>query len=156
MALIRELLTDFSVDGELKSKCVRVLVCSGYEESIYLVLGASIKKIKLVYPEGFEDARDGRGDCLLWAQAYAIAFSEMVLRGVDFGEELKSVAEDVRYRLNAECIAKMRSPFALAAIMFKQTQEYAHATVKELCEIFGISSETLKKYEKILNKDEEI
>lgn len=150
--LICEVLRDFGVGEYLKCKCIRVLVCHGYDKKIHLLLGAKIRESKPLYPQNYAQAVDKGNNHLAWADAFAVAYSELFLRYEGFEEELKIVAEEV-YNKIVGLQTHIKSPFALAAVMYKRMSAVGKIKVKDLCKIFGISSETLKKYETIINED---
>ena len=151
--LLCEVLRDMNVAEYLKCKCIRVLVCHGYDKEIHLVQGANIRTTKPLYPSNYSEAPDKNKKSLLWADAFAIAYSELFLSYDGFEEDLRDVAEDIYRRLLDKDEKLFNSPFALASVIFKRVKAVGKVTLTGLSKRFGVSAETVKKYEKIIYED---
>ncbi len=153
MDFLTEILRDINVENDLKCKSIRILVCNGYDKAIHLVQGARIKSSKPIYPVDYVKATEQGKNALLWADAFSIVYSELFMRGENFEEELCAIAEKVRDNIMQVEKNRLRSPFALAAVMFQKTKLGKSFQEKEIREIFGVTNETFKKYEKLCDGD---
>lgn len=154
IGLLTEILRDMNVEGYLKCKCVRVLVCSGYDKVLHLVQGVNIKSSLPVYPKDYMTITEKSRTGLLWADAYAIAYSELFMREQRFEQKLCEYAEKVWEKLEFLPDYYLCTPFALAAVMYKSVAENVKLSNKELSNVFGVNIKTLKKYETICNGEE--
>lgn len=154
IALLTEILRDINVDDHLKSKCIRVLICNGHDEVLHLVQGVNIKSSLPIYPEDYMVITDKSRMGLLWANAYAIAYSELFMREEGFEQKLCEYAENVWKKLEFLPDNYLCTPFALAAIMYKNVVQNVMLSNKELSNVFGVNLKTLKKYENICNGEE--
>ena len=148
------ILTDVLLDGDtedyLKCKCVRVLTCGGWKRPLYMVRGAKLLNSTPIYPKVWKDAIERGGNVdMLWTEAFSIAYAELFMRHVGFESQLAEIADEVYRNLLKADPLSVRTPFAIAAVMYKRIKACQDTKTAEIREIFSVSPKTFIKYDKI-------
>ena len=148
--LILDLLMDKDVEDYLKCKAIRVLVSGGWEEKLQMVRGVKIITSTPKRPNSWKEAINRGNDVdLLWTEAYSIAYGELVMRHAGFEEELKELSDQVYENIKMIDPQSLRTPFAVAAVIYKRIKATAEENDNRVREIFAVSPKTMIKYEKI-------
>ena len=150
IGILTDLLLDSDVEDYLKRKTMRVLISGGWDRKTFMVKGAKILSTQPKYPKAWSEAVErGKDIDLLWTEAFSIAYSELFMRHEGFEKEIQSVAETVYNNLKNYDTQTIRTPFAIASVMYrriKSCEDEKDATIRE---IFAVSAKTFNKYEKI-------
>ncbi len=156
LSFIFELMRDFNVDPLIKETCARILIRESYKGQMYLLCGAKIMSAKPLYPIGYEEyaySEDKRA--VLLSDAFCHVFVEALKRAEGFEERIKEEFDAVHDKILSSENNKLRSPYALGAVLFKRVLKEDDYTEKELCDIFMVSQATYRKYEKFLEEKDE-
>lgn len=150
IGMLIDLLLDGEVEDYLKCKAIRVLVSGGWKKKTYMVKGAKIVSTEPRYPRVWKDAIERANDIdLVWTEAYSIAYSELFMRYEDFEEELELIGETVYYNIKDLDPQTVRTPFAIAAVMYKRVKACEGTKDAKIREIFAVSPKTFIKYDKM-------
>lgn len=149
IGILTDLLLDGEVEDYLKCKAIRVLISGGWDRKTFIVKGAKIVSTEPKYPNSWNDAvKRGRDIDLMWTEAYSIAYSELVMRHEGFEDELVELAETVYQNVKNYDTQTIRTPFAIAAVMYRRIKACEGEKDSTVREIFAVSPKTFIKYEK--------
>lgn len=149
IGMLVDLLLDGEVEDYLKCKAIRVLISGGWDRKTYMVRGAKIVITEPKYPKVWNNAiKRGHDIDMLWTEAYSIAYSELFMRHEGFEDELADLAETVYHNVKNYDNQTIRTPFAIAAVMYRRIKACEGEKDATIREIFAVSPKTFIKYEK--------
>ena len=155
ISLLTDVLMDTDAPDYLKCKCMRVLLSGGWSRETFMVIGAKIVSTTPIYPKSWDIATERANEIdLIWTEAYSIAFTELFMRYSEYESELASLADVVYNNIKDLDPQSLRTPFAIAAVMYKRVKQSQGVKDSVIRDIFAVSPKTMIKYEKLCYKED--